>query len=160
MINFVTAFAGLGSAAVVLGVLQPILVLVVLLAQLPGAWAAVRSARIRYVTRFALVDSYRRKYILANLIARRQTAAELRSFTLRAFLIGRVARLAAYVREAELSAARQRTVTQVLASAMSGIATVGVYATLGALLARARCRCRSRAPRCSRCGPPPGRSSS
>jgi ATP-binding cassette subfamily B protein/ATP-binding cassette subfamily C protein len=108
---------------------------VVLLAQLPGAWAAIRSARIRYVTRFALVDSYRRKYILANLIARRQTAAELRSFTLRAFLIGRVARLAAYARQAELTAARQRTVTQVVASAMSGVATVGVYATLGALLA-------------------------
>ena len=135
VINFVTAFAGLGSATVVLGVLQPILVVVVLLAQLPGAWAAVRSARIRYVTRFALVDSYRRKYILANLIARRQTAAELRSFTLRSFLVGRVARLAAYAREAELTAARQRTVTQVLASAMSGVATVGVYATLGALLA-------------------------
>ncbi len=138
VINFVTAFAGLGSAAVVLGVLQPILVVVVLLAQLPGAWAAVRSARIRYVTRFALVDSYRRKYILANLIARRQTAAELRSFTLRSFLLGRVARLAAYAREAELTAARQRTVTQVLASAMSGVATVGVYATLGALLACGR----------------------
>jgi ATP-binding cassette, subfamily B, bacterial len=135
VINFVTAFAGLGSAAVVLGVLQPILVAVVLLAQLPGAWAAVRSARIRYVTRFALVDSYRRKYILTSLIARRQTAAELRSFTLRGFLLGRVARLAAYAREAELTAARQRTVTQVLASAMSGIATVGVYGTLGALLA-------------------------
>jgi ATP-binding cassette subfamily B protein len=135
VINFVTAFAGLGSAAVVLGVLHPILVAVVLLAQLPGAWAAVRSARIRYVTRFALVDSYRRKYILTSLIARRQTAAELRSFTLRGFLLGRVARLAAYAREAELTAARQRTVTQVLASAMSGIATVGVYGTLGALLA-------------------------
>jgi ATP-binding cassette subfamily B protein len=135
VINFVTAFAGLGSAAVVLGVLQPILVAVVLLAQLPGAWAAVRSARIRYVTRFALVDSYRRKFILTSLIARRQTAAELRSFTLRGFLLGRVARLAAYAREAELTAARQRTVTQVLASAMSGIATVGVYGTLGALLA-------------------------
>jgi ATP-binding cassette, subfamily B, bacterial len=135
VINFVTAFAGLGSAAVVLGVLQPILVAVVLLAQLPGAWAAVRSARIRYVTRFALVDSYRRKYILTSLIARRQTAAELRSFTLRGFLLGRVARLAAYAREAELTAARQRTVTQVLASAMSGIATVGVYGTLGVLLA-------------------------
>jgi ATP-binding cassette, subfamily B, bacterial len=135
VINFVTAFAGLGSAAVVVGLLQPILLLVVLLAQLPGAWAAVRSARIRYVTRFALVDSYRRKYILANLIATRRTAAELRSFTMHAFLLGRVARLAAYARNAELTAARRRTVTQVVASAMGGIATVGVYATLGALLA-------------------------
>ena len=72
------------------------------MAQLPGAWAAVRSARIRYLTRFALIDAYRRKYILSNLIAERRTAAELRSFTLRAFLVGRVSRLAAYVRNAEL----------------------------------------------------------
>ena len=109
VINFVTAFSGLASAAVVVGLLQPILLLVVLLAQLPGAWAAVRSARIRYVTRFALVDSYRRKYILADLIATRRTAAELRSFTMRAFLLDRVARLAAYARNAELTAARRRT---------------------------------------------------
>jgi ATP-binding cassette, subfamily B, bacterial len=86
------------------------------------------------VTRFALIDSYRRKWILATLISRRQTAAELRSFTLRSFLLGRVARLAAYARSAEVAAARRTTVTQVLSSAMSGIATVGVYATLGALL--------------------------
>ena len=110
--------------------------LVVLLAQLPGAWAAVRSARISYVTRFALIDSYRRKYILANLIAERQTAAELRSFTMRAFLIGRVARLAAYARSAELTAARQQTVTKVVGERpRAGVATAGVYAVLGALLA-------------------------
>ena len=135
VINCVTAFAGLGSAAVVVGVLSPVLLLVVLLAQLPGAWAAVRSARIRYVTRFALVDSYRRKWILSHLIATRRTAAELRSFTMRGFLLARFARLAAYARNAELTAARRTTETQVIASSMSGIATVGVYATLGALLA-------------------------
>jgi ATP-binding cassette subfamily B protein len=135
VINFVTAFSGLASAAVVVGILQPILLLVVIGAQLPGAWAAVRSARISYVTRFALIDSYRRKYILSNLIATRRTAAELRSFTMRGFLLGRVARLAAYARNAELTAARRMTETQVMASALSGVATLGVYATLGALLA-------------------------
>ena len=70
--------------------LQPVLLAVLLVAQLPGAWSAVRSARIRYLTRFALTDAYRRKYILSDLIAERRTAAELRSFTLRAFLVGRV----------------------------------------------------------------------
>jgi ATP-binding cassette subfamily B protein len=135
VINCVTAFAGLGSAAVVVGVLSPILLLVVLLAQLPGAWAAIRSARIRYVTRFALIDSYRRKWILSHLIATRRTAAELRSFTMRGFLLDRFARLAAYARNAELTAARRTTETQVVASSMSGVATVGVYATLGWLLA-------------------------
>ena len=135
MVNFVTAFAGLASAAVVVGVLQPILLAVLLLAQLPGAWSAVRSARINYLTRFALIDSYRRKYILASLIAERRTAAELRSFTMRAFLVGRVARLAAYARSAELRAARQQTVTKVIGSSLGGVATAGVYAVLGVLLA-------------------------
>jgi ATP-binding cassette subfamily B protein/ATP-binding cassette subfamily C protein len=135
VINFVTAFAGLASAAVVVGLLQPILLAVLLVAQLPGAWAAVRSARISYLTRFALIDSYRRKYILASLIAERSTAAELRSFTMRAFLLGRVSRLAAYARNAELKAARQQTVTKVIGSALGGLATAGVYLVLGVLLA-------------------------
>jgi ATP-binding cassette subfamily B protein/ATP-binding cassette subfamily C protein len=135
VINFITAFAGLASAAVVVGVLQPVLLAVLLLAQLPDAWSAVRSARIRYLTRFALIDSYRRKYILANLIAERRTAAELRSFTMRAFLVGRVSRLAAYARSAELRAARQQTETKVIGSALGGAATAGVYAVLGVLLA-------------------------
>jgi ATP-binding cassette subfamily B protein/ATP-binding cassette subfamily C protein len=135
VINFVTAFAGLASAAVVVGLLQPVLLAVLLVAQLPGAWAAVRSARIKYLTRFALIDSYRRKYILAGLIAERSTAAELRSFTMRAFLLGRVSRLAAYARNAELKAARQQTVTKVIGSALGGLATAGVYLVLGVLLA-------------------------
>jgi ATP-binding cassette subfamily B protein/ATP-binding cassette subfamily C protein len=135
VINFLTAFAGLASAAVVVGLLQPVLLAVLLLAQLPGAWAAVRSARISYLTRFALIDSYRRKYILASLIAERQTAAELRSFTMRGFLISRVARLAAYARTAELRAAQQQTLTKLIGSALGGLATAGVYAVLGVLLA-------------------------
>ena len=135
VINFVTAFAGIAAAVTVVGLLNPILLVVVLLAQAPGAWAAVRSARIHYVTRFALIDSYRRKFILTDLIAERRTAAELRSFTMRSFLMERVSRLAAYVRRAELTAARQQTVTRVAASAMGGVATAGVYAALGVLLA-------------------------
>jgi ATP-binding cassette, subfamily B, bacterial len=135
VINFVTALAGLVSAAVVVGVLQPILLAVLLFAQLPGAWAAVRSARISYLTSFALAESYRRKWILADLIAERRTAAEIRSFTLRAYLLDRVSRLTAYAREAELRAARQQTVTKVAGSSLGGLATAGVYAVLGVLLA-------------------------
>jgi ATP-binding cassette subfamily B protein/ATP-binding cassette subfamily C protein len=135
VINFLTAFSGLVSALVVVGLLQPILLAVLLVAQLPGAWSAVRSARIRYLTRFALTDAYRRKYILSGLIAERRTAAELRSFTLRDFLVGRVSRLAAYVRNAELQAARRQTETKLVGSALGGLATAGVYAVLGVLLA-------------------------
>ena len=161
VINFVTAFAGLASAAVVVGVLQPILLAVLLLAQLPGAWAAVRSARISYLTRFALVDSYRRKYILADLIAERRTAAELRSFTMRAFLLGRVSRLAAYVRKAELPGRAAADGDQGDRQAPRAASPPPGCTRCSACCSPPACSpCRSRAPRCSRSGRRPRRCSS
>jgi ATP-binding cassette subfamily B protein/ATP-binding cassette subfamily C protein len=135
VIDCVTGSTGIVSAAVVVGLLNPLLLGLLLIAELPGAWAAIRSARIGYVTSFALTDSRRRKWILSDLMAERSTAAELRSFTMRKFLLGRVARLAAYERDAELVVARRQTVTQVIASAAGGVATAGVYTALGVLLA-------------------------
>ncbi len=135
VINCVTGAVGITSAAVVITVLQPVLLGLLLVAELPGGWAAVRSARIGYTTSFALADSRRRKWILTDLMAERRTAAELRSFTMRSFLLSRVARLAAYERDARLGAARRQAVTQVIANAAHGVATAGVYVVLGILLA-------------------------
>ena len=134
VINCLTGATGLVSAAIVVGVLQPVLLVLLLAAQLPGAWAAVRAARIRYLTRFALIDANRRKWILADLMADRRTAAELRSFTMRSFLLDRVSRLAAYARDAEMTAARRQAVTRGIASALGGVATTAVYAALGGML--------------------------
>ena len=102
VINCVTGAVGIISAAVVITVLHPALLGLLVVAELPGGWAAVRSARIGYTTSFALADSRRRKWMLTDLMAERRTAAELRSFTLRSFLLSRVARLAAYERDAQL----------------------------------------------------------
>jgi ATP-binding cassette subfamily B protein/ATP-binding cassette subfamily C protein len=135
VLNCVTGVAGIVSAALVLAVLQPILLVLLLLAELPGGWAAVRSARIGYITNFALADSTRRKWILSDLMADRHTAAEMRSFTLRHFMLARVARLAAYARDAQLKAASRQASTRVMAQAAGGVATAGVYAALGILLA-------------------------
>ncbi len=135
VINCLTGAVGIASAAVVITVLQPVLLGLLVVAELPGGWAAVRSARIDYTTSFALADSRRRKWMLADLMAERHTAAELRSFTLRGFLLSRVARLAGYERDAQLTAARRRAVTQVTANAAGGVATAGVYLALGILLA-------------------------
>ncbi len=135
VINCITGITGLVSAGVVVGVLNPLLLALLVLAEIPGGWAAVRSARIRYATNFALADTFRRKYILTDLMAERRTAAELRSFTLRQFLLKRAARLAAYERDAFLDSAKRQTITQVTASAAGGAATACVYIALGALLA-------------------------
>jgi ATP-binding cassette subfamily B protein/ATP-binding cassette subfamily C protein len=135
VINCVTGLAGIGSTAVVVAVLHPVLLALLVLAELPGGWAAVRAARIGYATRFALVDAYRRKYILTDLMAERRTAAELRSFTLRDFLLSRAGRLAAHARDVQLAGARRQALTRLTASAAGGVATAGVYVALGLLLA-------------------------
>jgi ATP-binding cassette subfamily B protein len=135
VLDCVTGVAGIVSAALVVAVLQPILLALLLLAELPGGWAAVRAARIGYITNFALADSHRRKWILTDLMAERRTAAELRSFTLRHFMLERVARLAAYARDAQLKAATRQTLTRVTAQAAGGVATAGVYTALGIMLA-------------------------
>jgi ATP-binding cassette subfamily B protein/ATP-binding cassette subfamily C protein len=67
-------------------------------------------------------------------MAERRTAAELRSFTLRRFMLDRVARLAAYARDAQLKAASRQSLTRVTGQAAGGVATAGVYVALGALL--------------------------
>jgi ATP-binding cassette subfamily B protein/ATP-binding cassette subfamily C protein len=108
VLDCVTGAVGIVSAALVVAVLQPILLVLLLAAVLPGGWAAVRAARIGYITNFALADSHRRKWILSDLMAERHTAAEMRSFTLRHFMLARVARLAAYARDAQMRAASRR----------------------------------------------------
>lgn len=135
MLTCVTGAVGITSAAVVVGLLNPVLLALLVVAELPDGWAAIRTARIGYLTNFALADSRRRKWILSDLMAERRTAAELRSFTLREFVLTRVARLAGYARDAELRAARRQALTRVAASAAGGVATAGVYVALGALLA-------------------------
>jgi ATP-binding cassette subfamily B protein len=135
VLDCVTGIAGIIAAASVVAVLQPILVVLLLLAELPGGWAAVRAARIGYITNFALAGSMRRKYILADLMADRHTAAEMRSFTLREFMLARAARLAAYARDVQLKAAGRQASTRLIAQAAGGVATAGVYTALGILLA-------------------------
>ena len=134
VLDCVTAAVGIVAAALVVAVLQPVLLALLVLAELPGGWAAVRSARIGYLTSFALADTQRRKWILSDLMAERQTAAEIRSFTLRHFMQERVARLAAHARDAEMRAAARQTATRVIAQVATGIATAGVYLVLGVLL--------------------------
>ncbi len=135
VLDCVTGVAGIVSAASVVAVLQPILLVLLLVAELPGGWAAVRAAKIGYITSFALADSRRRKWMLADLMADRRTAAELRAFTLRQFLLGRVARLAGYARDAEMTAAGQQALARLTGSAAGGVATAAVYTVLGILLA-------------------------
>ena len=153
VLDCVTGAVGIVATALVVAVLQPVLLVLLLLAELPGGWAAVRSARIGYITNFALADSHRRKWILTDLMAERDTAAEMRSFTLRPFMLSRVARLAAYTRDTQMRAASRQALTRVTAQAAGASPPPACTWRSGSCWPSARCRSPPRAPRSWPSGP-------
>ncbi|GAA3608113.1 ABC transporter ATP-binding protein [Nonomuraea rosea] len=125
---------GLVAAAGVLGVLHPVLLPLLLLAVLPDSWAAVRSARQRYSTVYGLGPARRRKWIIAELLADREPAAEVRAFTMRRFLLRVYDAVARAEQEEMLKLVRRQTLTRLIGNALGGVGSAVVYAALGALL--------------------------
>ncbi|NBE94974.1 ABC transporter ATP-binding protein [Nonomuraea sp. KC401] len=134
-INVVTATVGIAAVAGVLGVLHPVLLPLLLLAVVPDAWAAVRSARMRYTTLHSLVPAARRKWIIAELLAEREPAAEVRSFTMRGFLLRMYDAVATAEQDVMLGLARRQTLTRLAGEALGGLGAALVYVALGVLLA-------------------------
>ncbi|WP_245667534.1 ABC transporter ATP-binding protein [Actinomadura macra] len=133
-VDVLTGAVGMTAAAGTLGVLHPLLLPLLLLTALPEGWASVRSARMGYLTELALVEVVRRKWILADLMVERRHAAEIRSFTMRPFLLEEYDRFAAYQRAVELDLARRQTLARVTGDMLQGVATAAVYVALGLML--------------------------
>ncbi|WP_327584027.1 ABC transporter ATP-binding protein/permease [Nonomuraea sp. NBC_00507] len=134
-VDVVTAAVGIAAAAGVLGILHPVLLPLLLLAVLPDAWAAVRSARMRYSTMYGLIPARRRKWIIAELLADREPAAEVRSFTMRRFLLRMYDAVATAEQDVMLKLVKRQTITRLAGEAFGGLGTALVYVALGVLLA-------------------------
>ncbi|MEU0572801.1 ABC transporter ATP-binding protein [Nonomuraea sp. NPDC005983] len=133
-INVVTAVVGLTAVAGVLGVLHPVLLPLLVLAVLPDAWATVRSARMRYSTLYTLIPAHRRKWIIAELLADREPAGEVRSFTMRGFLLRMYDAVAQAEQGVMLGLAKRQTIARLVGEALGGAGTGLVYVALGVLL--------------------------
>ncbi|MER6008051.1 ABC transporter ATP-binding protein [Nonomuraea angiospora] len=134
-IAIVTGAVGVLASAVALGLLHPVLMPLLLVAAVPAGWAAVRMARLGYQAFYRLSAARRRKFMLSDLMAERQPAAEVRAFTLRDFLLGQYAKVADLEQDVQLDVARRRAATKAGGDLLSGVATAGVYGVLGVLLA-------------------------
>jgi ATP-binding cassette subfamily B protein len=133
-ITMLTGVVTLVAAIVVLGVLSPVLVPLTLVAALPDAWAALRTARMRYQVSYELGVRRRRKLILADLMADRWAAAEVRSFTMRDFLLRSYDVLASYERSVRLRLARRQSLVRLAGDAAGGLGMGIVYLMLGVLV--------------------------
>jgi ATP-binding cassette, subfamily B, bacterial len=129
-----TGLVHLAAAGSALLVLHPALLAVLLVAAAPRGWAAVRDARRRYASMAARMTLVRRMWLLGDLLADRDTAAELRSNQMRDWLLGRFRALQQLDTAADLRLARLGTTTRLAGDAASGLAATGVYVLLGALL--------------------------
>jgi ATP-binding cassette subfamily B protein/ATP-binding cassette subfamily C protein len=95
----------------------------------------VRSAKMRYATLYALIPAARRKWIIGELLADRDPAAEVRAFTMRGFLLRMYDAVAKVEQDVMLGLARRQTYARVAGEALSGLGAGAVYVALGVLLA-------------------------
>src|SRR5690349_19622731 len=125
-----TNLIGLAAAAGVLAVLHPVLLPLLVVAVLPIGWAAVRSARLRHRRLLRLIAVWRRQRMLAELLAAREPAPELRAFTVRGYLLAEVRRLLAISTNEEIRITTRQIRTNLIGTALSSVVTGLTYVTL------------------------------
>ncbi|MCX5116269.1 ABC transporter ATP-binding protein/permease [Micromonospora sp. NBC_00362] len=133
-VNLVTGVVGMLATAVAVTVIQPLLLPCLLLAAVPQGITAVRMARREYLAMLARITRRRRMWMLAHLMANRHTAAEVRAYQMRDFLLAEYRGVMAVETRAQLRLVRAQTGTRVVGATVAGLATFGVYAVLGGLL--------------------------
>ncbi|GAA1379945.1 ABC transporter ATP-binding protein [Catellatospora chokoriensis] len=138
LVNAMMALAagaiGVLAVAVALVVVHPLLLGAMLLATVPNAWAALKAGHLEYQTYLAGSVRRRRMWILNRLMADRMTAAELRAYGLRGFLLGQYDTVMETETRIQLDLARRVTTTNALGAMAGGVATGAVYGLLGWLL--------------------------
>ena len=137
-VDLLSALVGVVAAAVALFVVHPVLVPLMVLAAAPLGWASVRSARIQYASLFRRIARRRRLWVLEELMAERQTAAELRAYGMRSFLLGQYEAVMAAETAADLEVVSGQTVSRAVGAALSGVAGAAVWVVLGWLIATGR----------------------
>ncbi|MEV7228010.1 ABC transporter ATP-binding protein [Polymorphospora sp. NPDC051019] len=133
-VNLVTGVVGVLATAAAVTVIHPVLLPCLLLAAVPGAVTAVRIARRTYLNMLARITHRRRMWMLATLMANRNTAAEVRVYQMRDFLLGEYRRIMAIESAAEMRLVRSQTTTRLGGAVVSGVALFAVYAVLAGLL--------------------------
>lgn len=134
-VDLVTGAVTVAAVAAALGVIEPVLIPLLFAAALPTGWAAVRSARLMYVSSRSRVSRRRRLWMIEWLMDNRWTADDLRYHQAGRWLLGRHQAMVDAETRADSAVIRSQTATRALGQAVSGIAVAGVYGALLWMLA-------------------------
>jgi ATP-binding cassette subfamily B protein len=131
LIAGVVSLAAVTTAVVFI---NPWLLLALLVATLPDAWAALAVGNLSYRTFLAGSVRRRRLWILHNLMADRWSAGELRGYGLRGFLLGQYDRIMDAETKVQLHLKKHSTTMMAIGSALGLAGSLGIYVLLGYLL--------------------------
>ncbi|GGR51263.1 ABC transporter ATP-binding protein [Streptomyces netropsis] len=138
MIRYCTAVVGalvsFAAAAGVLTVLHPALLPLLLLMTLPRSWAALRNSRTRYESFQRWAQHARAGRLLSQTLIRTDPAPEIRVHDVGPFLLGHFRSMSESSEGEQTRLARSAAKTRLIASALTGIATLVTYLALGGLL--------------------------
>jgi len=132
--NLFAGVVSLLAVTVAVVAINPLLLLALLVATVPTGYAALRAGHEKFKSYLASSTRRRRQWVLQTLMAERKSAAELRTYGLRGFLLGLYDRVMGAQIAVELAVARRVTTTTSIGAAVGGIALTGVYVLLGVLL--------------------------
>jgi ATP-binding cassette subfamily B protein len=128
--SMVSLIAAMITVAVFSGWLLPALVI----AAGADAWAAMRSAKLRYESFLKMITRDRQSWVIGDLITERESALEVRAFTTQPVLLEEYRRVAAILSGQAIQVARRQTLIQLIGRAVAGVGTGLAYVVLGWLL--------------------------
>ncbi|MFI7376361.1 ABC transporter ATP-binding protein [Actinoplanes sp. NPDC049668] len=136
--NMLAGLVNLCAVAVAVVVINPLLLVALLVATVPSAYAALRAGHLRYSTYVAGSVRRRRLWVLQRQMAERNSAPELRVYGLRNFVLGQFDRVMQAQTDVDLDLARRTTTMTSVGATIGGLGLGGVWLLLGVLLADGR----------------------
>lgn len=135
VVDLVTAAVTVVAVTAALAVIEPVLIPLLFAAALPTGWAAVRSARLMYVSNRSRVSRRRRLWMVEWLMDTRSTADDQRYHEAGLWLRGQHQAMVDQETEADFAVIRSQTITRAIGQAVAGLAVAGVYGVLLWMLA-------------------------
>ncbi|MYV42384.1 ATP-binding cassette domain-containing protein [Streptomyces sp. SID1328] len=130
----INALISLLAAAGVLTVLHPALLPLLVTMTLPSAWSALTNARRRYESFHTWVQHVRAGHLIGSLLTEPGAAPEIRVHGVGPFLLRHYRAMSETAEAEQARLSRLAARTGLAAAAWTGLATLAMYATLGALL--------------------------
>ncbi|MFD3524486.1 ABC transporter ATP-binding protein [Streptomyces sp. NPDC058653] len=122
----------------VLTVLHPLLLPMLLLIAAPRGWGAMRVSQRRYVSVMSWVEHLRASRLIAALLTSRSAAHEIRVHAVGPFLLRHYRNMADSAEAEATRLAKDKAVTELLAAALSGVASLITYGAMAALIMSGR----------------------